>query len=83
MGPHGSRWAQIGPDGFRWVQMGPYGSKWVQMGPNGFNGVQIGPMDSWSVWCNVLPKIFPHGHVLELYLVAKHDTFTTGVVKNW
>ena len=31
-------------------------------------------LDSWSVWCNVLLKIFPRGHVLELYLVAKHNT---------
>ena len=31
-------------------------------------------MDSWSVWCNVLLKIFPRGHVLELYWVAKHNT---------
>ena len=31
-------------------------------------------VDSWSVWCNVLLKIFPRGHVLELYLVAKYNT---------
>ena len=35
------------------------------------------PNDSWSVWCNVHLKIFPRGHVLELYLVAKYNTSHT------
>ena len=48
-------------------------STW-QLSPSVF-GVEA--LDSWSVWCNVHLKIFPRGHVLELYLVAKYNTSHT------